>query len=68
MLYTTKESQVILWIHKCFTTDAQSTQRIELINRHIHNMIDYAMLLYDLLYGIKDHVKNDEYLEKFEIE
>ena len=47
---------------------AQNTQRIESINKHIYNKLDRAILLCDLLYGIKDHVKNDEHLEKFEIE
>lgn len=67
-LYTTKESWAIPWIHKCFTAGAQSTQRIESINRHIHDKVDRATSLCDLLYGIKDRVKNDEHLEKFEIE
>ena len=30
--------------------------------------MNYATSLCDLLYDIKDYVKNDEYLEKFEIE
>ncbi len=68
MLYTTKESWTISWIHKHFTANMQNTQRIESINRHIYNKLDRAILLCDLLYGIKDYVKNDEYLEKFEIE
>ena len=45
----------------------QSTQRIESINRYIHDKMDCTTLLCDLLYGIKDHVKNDEHLEKFKI-
>ena len=48
--------------------DAQSTQRIELINKYIHDKLDRTTSLCDLLYSIKDYVKNDEHLEKFEIE
>lgn len=39
-LYINKESWAIPWIHKRFTTGAQSTQRIESINRHIHDKVD----------------------------
>jgi MULE transposase domain/FAR1 DNA-binding domain len=67
-LYINKESWAIPWIRKRFTTGAQSTQRIESINRHIHDKVDRATSLCDLLHSIKDHVKNEEYLEKFEIE
>ncbi|CAB4386127.1 unnamed protein product [Rhizophagus irregularis] len=56
------------WIHKRFTTGAQSTQRIELINRHIHDKVDQATSLYDLLLNIKDHVRNEEHFKYFELE
>ena len=67
-LYTKKESWAIPWIHKRFTGRAQSTQRIESINKHIHDKVDRATSLCDLLYNIKDYVKNEEHLEKFETE
>ncbi|EXX53111.1 hypothetical protein RirG_246990 [Rhizophagus irregularis DAOM 197198w] len=67
-LYAKKESWAIPWVHKQFTTGAQSTQRIESINKHIHDKVDRATSLCDLLHSIKDYVKNEEYLEKFEIE
>ena len=38
------------------------------ILKHIHDKVDRAILLCDLLLSIKDHVKNEEHLEKFEIE
>jgi hypothetical protein len=56
------------WIYKRFTSDTQSTQRIEFINKHIHDKVDRATSLYDLLNNIKDYVKNEEHLEKFETE
>ena len=68
MLYTTKELWAIPWIHKHFTAGAQSTQRIESINRHIHDKVDRVTSLCDLLYSIKNCVKNEEHLEKFEVE
>ncbi|CAB4461118.1 unnamed protein product [Rhizophagus irregularis] len=58
----------IPWVYKQFTTGAQSTQRIESINKHIHDKVDRATSLCDLLHSIKDYVKNKEHLEKFEIE
>ncbi|CAB4485613.1 unnamed protein product [Rhizophagus irregularis] len=67
-LYINKESWAISWIHKRFTTGAQSTQRIESINRHIHDKVDQATSLYDLLLSIKDHVRNEEHFEYFEFE
>ncbi|CAB4476460.1 unnamed protein product [Rhizophagus irregularis] len=67
-LYINKESWAIPWIHKRFTTGAQSTQRIESINRHIHDKVDRATSLYDLLLSIKDHVRNEEHFEYFELE
>ncbi|PKY23873.1 hypothetical protein RhiirB3_438224 [Rhizophagus irregularis] len=67
-LYINKESWAISWIHKRFTTGAQSTQRIESINRHIHDKVDRATSLYDLLLNIKDHVRNEEHFEYFELE
>jgi hypothetical protein len=39
-LYVNKESWAIPWIHRRFTTGAQSTQRIESINKHIHDKVD----------------------------
>ncbi|EXX66861.1 hypothetical protein RirG_119720 [Rhizophagus irregularis DAOM 197198w] len=39
-LYVNKKSWAIPWIHKRFTTGAQSTQRIESINKHIHDKVD----------------------------
>ncbi|CAB5293636.1 unnamed protein product [Rhizophagus irregularis] len=58
-----------LWIVKLrFTTGVQSTQSIELINKHIHDKVDRATSLCDLLHNIKDHVKNEEYLENFKLE
>ncbi|CAB4409456.1 unnamed protein product [Rhizophagus irregularis] len=68
ILYVNKKSWAIPWIYKRFTTGAQSTQRIESINKHIHDKVDQATSLCDLLHNIKDHVKNEEYLENFELE
>ena len=34
----------------------------------MHNKIDHSTLLCNLLISINDCVKNDEYLEKFEVE
>ena len=67
-LYVNKESWAIPWIYKRFTTGAQSTQRIESINRHVHDKVDRATSLHDLLLSIKDYVKNEEHLENFELE
>jgi len=49
-------------------TKAQSIQRIESINGHIHAKINRATLLYGLLYSIRNHIKNEEYLKKFDVE
>jgi hypothetical protein len=67
-LYINKESWAIPWIRKRFTTGAQSTQRIESINRHIHDKVDRSTSLCDLLLSIKNHVRNEEHLENFELE
>ncbi|GET67432.1 hypothetical protein RIR_jg5684.t1 [Rhizophagus irregularis DAOM 181602=DAOM 197198] len=67
-LYINKEFLAIPWIHKRFTTGAQSTQRIESINRHIHDKVDQVTSLYDLLLNIKDHVRNEEHFKYFELE
>ncbi|PKC67102.1 hypothetical protein RhiirA1_458869 [Rhizophagus irregularis] len=67
-LYNTKDSWVIPWIYKKFTAGAQSTQRIESINRHIYDKVDHSTSLCNLLISITDHVKNNEYLENFEVE
>jgi hypothetical protein len=67
-LYSTKNSWAVPWIRNRFTAGAQSTQRIESINKHIHDKVDRSTSLCNLLISITDHVKNDEYLEKFEIE
>ncbi|CAB4398453.1 unnamed protein product [Rhizophagus irregularis] len=67
-LYVKKESWAIPWVYKQFTTGAQSTQRIESINKHIHDKVNRATSLCDLLHSIKNHVKNEEHLEKFKIE
>jgi hypothetical protein len=39
-----------------------------LINKFIHDKVDQATLLYDLLLNIKDYIKNKEFHKKFEIE
>ncbi|CAG8831112.1 2544_t:CDS:2, partial [Cetraspora pellucida] len=57
-LYTNKES----W------ANVQSTQRIESINKLIHNKVDQATSLYNLLATIDSCVKNKEQFEKSEIE
>ncbi|CAB4402413.1 unnamed protein product [Rhizophagus irregularis] len=66
------QMELELWaipcVYKQFITGAQSTQRIESINKHIHDKVDRATSLCNLLYSIKDHVKNEEHLKKFEIE
>jgi len=67
-LYSTKESWGIPWVYNNFTAGAQSTQRIESINKHIHDKVDRAKSLCNLLLSIKDYVKNEEHLERFEIE
>jgi hypothetical protein len=67
-LYVNKESWAIPWIHKRFTTGVQSTQRIESLNKHVHTKVDRATSLCNLLLSIKDHVRNEEHLENFELE
>ena len=67
-LYVNKESWAIPWIHKWFTTGVQSIQRIESINKHVHNKVDQITSLCNLLLSIKDHVRNEEHLEIFESE
>src|ERR1044071_7312757 len=67
-LYSSKKSWAIPWIHRIFTAGSQSTQRIESINKHIHDKIDRATSLCNLLTSINDYVKNEEHLERFDIE
>jgi hypothetical protein len=67
-LYVNKESWAIPWIHNRFTTGAQSTQRIESINKCVHDKVDRSTSLCDLLLKINDRVSNDEHLENFEVE
>ena len=67
-LYSTKNSWAVPWICKLFTTGAQSTQQIESINKHVHDKVDRSTSLCNLLVSINDHIKNDEHLEKFEVE
>jgi len=52
------------WIYKQFMTEAQSIQKIELINEHIYAKVDRVILLCGLLYSIRNHIKNEEYLKK----
>ena len=56
------------WIHEHFTAGIQSSQRVESINKNIHNKVDRSTSLCNLLLSIKDYVKNVEHLERFEIE
>ncbi|CAB4441269.1 unnamed protein product [Rhizophagus irregularis] len=67
-LYCTKDSWAVPWVRKRFTAGAQSTQRIESINKHVHNKVDRSTSLCNLLISINDHVNNDEHLERFEVE
>jgi hypothetical protein len=67
-LYVNKESWAIPWIHNRFTTGAQSTQRIESINKCVHDKVNRSTSLCDLLLKINDRVSNDEHLENFEVE
>jgi hypothetical protein len=67
-LYNTKESWASPWINKYFTGGAQSTQRIESINSHIHQKVDRSTSLYDLLNSLNDIIKQGEHLMKFEIQ
>ncbi|CAB4444471.1 unnamed protein product [Rhizophagus irregularis] len=64
----TKNSWAVPWIRNRFTAGAQSTQRIESINSHMHGKVDHFTSLCNLLVSINDHVKNDEHFEQFEIE
>ncbi|CAB4430669.1 unnamed protein product [Rhizophagus irregularis] len=65
---STKNSWAVPWIRNRFTAGAQSTQRIESINSHVHGKVDRSTSLCNLLVSINDHVKNDEHFEQFEIE
>ncbi|CAB4374479.1 unnamed protein product [Rhizophagus irregularis] len=67
-LYINKESWAVSWIHNQFTCGAQSTQRIESINKQIHDRVDQSTSLCDLVININDYVKCEEHFEKFEIE
>ncbi|RHZ49583.1 hypothetical protein Glove_519g62 [Diversispora epigaea] len=67
-LYVNKESWTIPWIHKHFTAGIQNSQRVESINKNIHDKVDRSTSLCNLLNSIKDFVKNEEHLERFEIE
>ena len=67
-LYSTKDSWAVPWIRKRFTTGAQSTQRIESINKHVHDKVDRSTSLCNLLISINDRIKNDEHLERFEVD
>ncbi|CAB4390456.1 unnamed protein product [Rhizophagus irregularis] len=67
-LYINKESWAISWIYNQFTCGAQSTQRIESINKQIHDKVDRSTSLCDLVININDYVKCEEHFEKFEIE
>jgi len=67
-LYINKESWTTPWIHNQFTASAQSTQRIESINKQIHDKVDRSTFLCDLVVKINNYVKGKEHFEKFEIE
>ncbi|EXX71730.1 hypothetical protein RirG_075760 [Rhizophagus irregularis DAOM 197198w] len=45
-----------------------STQRIESINKQIHDKVDRSTSLCNLVININDYVKCEEHFEKFEIE
>ena len=49
-------------------TETQSIQRIKSINKNIHVKVDRTTSLCGLLFNIKDYIKNEEHLEKFDIE
>jgi hypothetical protein len=66
-LYINKESWGIPWIRNQFTAGAQSTQRIESINKQIHDKVDRSTSLCDLVININDYVKSEEHFENFEI-
>jgi hypothetical protein len=67
-LYVSKDSWAISWIRNQFTGGVQSTQRIESINKQIHDKVDRSTSLCDLVVNINDCVKGEERFEKFEIE
>jgi hypothetical protein len=46
----------------------QSTQRIESINKQIHDNVDRSTSLCDLVVKLNDYVMGEEHFEKFEIE
>jgi len=66
-LYVNKESWGIPWIRNQFTAGAQSTQRIESINKQIHDRVDRSTSLCDLVTNINDYVKCEEHFENFEM-
>jgi hypothetical protein len=66
-LYISKESWAIPWIRNQYTADVQSTQRIESINKQIHERVDRSTSLCDLVVNINDYIKCGEHFEKFEI-
>ncbi|CAG8752016.1 4283_t:CDS:2, partial [Cetraspora pellucida] len=55
-------------IRKKLKSDAQSTQRIESINKQIHDKVDRATSLCDLLANINNYIKNEKHFERFEVE
>jgi hypothetical protein len=68
VLYVNKESWAIPWIRRRFTTGVQSTQRIESINKQVHDKVDRTTSLCNLLFNMKDYVQNKEHFEQFETE
>ncbi len=46
----------------------QSTQRIESINKQIHDKVDQFTFLCNLMVNINDYIKGKEHFKKFEIE
>lgn len=67
-LYCSKESWATPWINKIFTAGAQSTQRIESINMQIHQKVDRATSLCNLLTSLNNYVDQEEHLMNFEIQ
>ncbi|CAG8800466.1 23203_t:CDS:2, partial [Cetraspora pellucida] len=55
-------------LRKKLKTGVQNMQKIESINKLIHDKVDWATSLCDLLITIDSCVKNGEQFEKFEIE
>ena len=47
--------------------NTQSTQRIESINKQIHNRVDRSTSLCNLVININDYVKCEEHFENFEM-